>query len=142
MKKAGAEEEAPMPESEFVPAATGQKIPGQEGVTGAVFQINRNPNSDEMRKSAPVGRIQTPDYSVEKTSEGTFRNFNMTEAGKRKLEEGKAKMVQKMGKFPGHDDPSSPQPPVDPGEPFFNPFSGQWTEPETDYESLLDKYGS
>lgn len=119
-------------------------IPGKPGAESikSVFQINRNPSVDEMKRSAPPGRIQTPDYSIEKTPDGRLRDMTLTPEGKMKVEEGRQKMIQKLGKFPGHDDPNAPKPPVEPGEPFYNPYSNEWVMPDGDYESVLDKYGS
>ena len=34
----------------------------------------------------------------------------------------------KFGKFPGSDDPSSPQPKIVLGQPSFNPFTGKFTD--------------
>lgn len=139
--KAGQAEQE-LPESEFAPLAAGRTMPGGDR-EGAVFEIARNPSADEMTRSAPVGRIQTPDYSVEKGKDGKFKNLQMTEAGKIKVEEYKQKEIQKMGTFPGYDDPNSPKPQIEPGQPFFNPYNGTWTEPEgIKSESVMDKYGS
>lgn len=139
-KKAG-ETEVQMPESEFMAVAAGRALPGGER-EGAVFEIARNPSADEMTKSAPVGRIQTPDYSVVKDKDGKFGEIQFTEAGKVKVEQYKQKMVQKIGKFPGSDDPNSPKPPVELGEPFFNPYNNTWTQPEgMEFEDLLEKHG-
>ena len=141
LAQAGRKGEQEAPESEFVSLAAGRAVPGG-GREGAVFEITRNPSPNEMTKEAPVGRIQTPDYSVVKDKDGKFKDFQWSEAGKVKVEQNKQKMIQKMGKFPGHDDPNSPKPPIEPGEPFFNPYNGTWVQPEgMESESLLDKYG-
>lgn len=70
--------------------------------------------------------MQTPAGTVSRR--GGEDRMQLSPLGRKAYRAAHAKSVAAFGDYPGRGDMSQPQPTVIPGQPNFNPFTGQWTE--------------
>jgi hypothetical protein len=107
--------------------------PAAGGVPGLVAEpqlpevtMVRDLHADEMERVAP-GIYNTPSGTVRRGADGSVKVLSLSPelyAAKRHFE---AKVVrEKFGFYPGKDDPNAPQPTVEAGSMFFNPFTGRF----------------
>lgn len=118
----------------------GVSAEGQPGSAKPVFRMERNIRDFSELDDAPSGIFQTPQGTLEKTEDGRLRVRDLSPEAKQKLEVVKQDQIRQFGDFPGMDDPNGPPPPVEAGEMWFNPFTGQFgTGGKEDEVSYLDE---
>ncbi|MGH7411396.1 MAG: hypothetical protein ACREJ6_10130 [Candidatus Methylomirabilis sp.] len=93
------------------------------------YNLQRTPRLQEMDRAA-AGVYNTPDATLEKDETGRVRVRGLTPEGHRKMGLIKQAMTKRYGAYPGMDDPNAPKPPIQPGMPAFNPYTGQWIKSE------------
>lgn len=92
----------------------------------APIPLNRMPTAPEMNFAPPGSVFETPNGSMTRGADGNWQ-FQPNEAGIAKYKEAKVKAIQKFGSHPFSSDPGAPLPPVEPGQPAYNPFTNSWT---------------
>lgn len=116
----------------------------QQQVPGALqkqeYNLTRSISTSEL-STAPAGIFNTPNGSFEKAEDGTVTIRGLSERGKQRLESLKKVGMKDFGDFPGSDDPNAPKPPIVPGMPAFNPYTGDWSGIPMD-GSILEKFGN
>jgi hypothetical protein len=85
------------------------------------------PNEDELAALGVGMGVTTPHGDVFRGPDGELK-LRLNEEGKMAYEEERFRKLSTFGAYPGHDDPGAPPPPLTPGMPSFNPFTGQWSE--------------
>lgn len=110
-------------------ASGGPSVPPQGPVPGLPpsIPLARMPTAPEMN-FAPQGTVfETPNGSMTRGADGNWQ-FQPNEMGVLKYKQKKVQDIQKFnaaGAHPLVSDPNAPLPPIEPGQPWFNPFGGQ-----------------
>ena len=104
----------------------GLSAEGEPGTAKPMFRMDRNITDVKELEEAPEGVFQTPQGTVEKMAGGKLKVKELSPEAKVKIEGIKQQQIAQFGDYPGRDDPDGPPPPVEPGQPWFNPFTGQW----------------
>jgi hypothetical protein len=110
------------------PAAPAAPQPAAPG--GPYQVIGSRPQMPDMEELNALGTghgITTPHGDVFRAADGRLM-LQLNDQGKQAYEEERARKLSTFGHYPGHDDPGAPPPPLTPGLPSFNPFTGQWSE--------------
>jgi hypothetical protein len=100
-----------------------QQLPGLD--QKKEYTVDRPMSIGEL-EHAPEGIIHTPNASYEKGADGSLRVKDFTEAGRAKIREIEKREHERFGDYPGKGDPNSPKPPIQAGQPWFNPFTNEW----------------
>jgi hypothetical protein len=85
------------------------------------------PSMEELDALSSGHGITTPHGDVFRDHTGKLM-LRLNDQGKQAYEEERARKLGTFGVYPGHDDPAAPPPPLTPGVPSFNPFTGQWSD--------------
>jgi hypothetical protein len=112
----------PMPQAPARPQAAPPGGPYQ--VIGSRPEM---PSEEELQALGHGQGVTTPHGDVYRGPDGSLK-LRLNDAGKQAYEEERARKLSTFGVYPGHDDPAAPPPPLTPGIPSFNPFTGQWSE--------------
>lgn len=113
--------------------ANSQPLPAgpQPAPTGGPYRlVGSRPTMPEWQELEALGRghgMTTPHGDIYRDQNGALQ-LQLNDEGKAAYEQERARIVQSYGAYPGHDDPAAPPPPITPGMPHFNPYTGQWTE--------------
>lgn len=103
----------------------------QPAAPGGPYQVigtrPQMPTEDELMGLGTGHGITTPHGDVFRDHTGALK-LRLNDAGKQAYEEERARKLGTFGAYPGHDDPTAPPPPLTPGLPSFNPFTGQWSD--------------
>jgi hypothetical protein len=105
-------------------AAAPPTNPAAPGLPAPV-KMDRLPTSPEMEFAPPGSTFETPIGTITKDATGK-RSIQLNEAGIVKYKEAKARATTAFGGYPLAGSPGAPLPPVEPGQPAFNPFTNTW----------------
>ncbi len=107
------------------PAAAPRPAP-PGGPYRLVGSRNDMPDWTELEALGRGHGITTPHGDLYRDAQGQLQ-LQLNDQGKAMYEQERGRMRQGFGVFPGHDDPGAPPPPLTPGIPAFNPFTGKWS---------------
>jgi len=85
------------------------------------------PRSREMRDLQPGEMAESPWGPVTMDEKGEPK-IQFTPEGEMAYRKAVVAARKKFGPFTGMNDPNAPQPPIQPGQEWFNPRTGKWTQ--------------
>lgn len=129
----GADQKKPTSDASgsVAPTASGGAAPAaaQGPVAGLPppIKLDRLPTAPEMNFAPPGSVFETHIGSMTRGLDGNWQ-IQPNELGVAKYKEAKVRAIQDFGSHPFTGDPNAPLPPVEPGQPWFNPFTSTWNE--------------
>lgn len=94
--------------------------------TAPVYRLPRPPLPHELQSLPPGAVLETPLGRVEKDTSGRTV-VTLSERGQAAMQAARRKAAARFGPHPFRMTEGSPELPVEPGKPNYNPFSGQWS---------------
>lgn len=92
----------------------------------APVKLDRLPTVPELQFAPPGSTFETPLGTMSSKPDGTGYDFQPNEAGVLKYKELKTREITNFGAYPYAGKAGAPLPPVEPGQPWYNPISGTW----------------
>lgn len=88
-----------------------------------ISRVDYTPTVDQLRAVGPGQSLGTPHGDIYRDAGTGALRMRLNDVGKAAWQAARMQSVAKFGKYPGHDDPAAPPPPIEPGAPMFNPFA-------------------
>lgn len=110
------------------PQTPGDLQPGSGSSAAPTIQLSRLPSSEELAAYPPHAIVDTPYGVLEPSPDGGPRTLKMNEQGRAHYRQVKARRLRAFGERLFSNDPNAPLPPVEVGQPAYNPFTGKWVE--------------
>lgn len=113
---------APTPAPATYPNTGEPTMPVPEDLS-SIGRVDYTPTVDQLRAIAPGRALATPHGDIYRDAGTGKLRLRLNDAGKVAYQAARMQAVARFGKYPGHDDPNAPPPPIEPGVPNFNPFA-------------------